>query len=538
MSDFSVLVVSNASTDVHPENSTANFTNILPHSLSLRGNWQVALQTISFHNTLSNLPAATLINVDNHMLVVPGTSRQDTMLKIKFLKRFYTPASVRAFLKTVTPPVYSKYFDANINEQGRLAISLKGCSLFVQELFCFWLELSAVDRPRHNFNGVFYTEFDARTINLELISESDRYGEEVVPSFVKIQLREMKATLAGGGFHQDLAVIPYEQPQGAANQLFFYEAAKKEYFKISEDTLQCLSLKLCGDNNQQLVIPSRQPTFVKLNFKNMHSSGSFQVRLCSNDSLDLFPQNTSSNFRVQLPRELSLDGNNWEVALSSLHYPSEIDPISFLPPQHFWIKVLFNSDLAQWQPLTISFETVRNVSGESLARAIAEKVSAKFGPNVLRVSMTPGGRMQFEALNRQINIHLSPLFALVVGEIVVSPPATFYDLAVPKSSKLLLPGVVNVSICLPQNLLVYCDVISPVISGGKYCNVLKLIPVPLGKKNNNYTTYVSRHLDYADVATDRVQTLHFVTSAATGEEVTFSDKTALSYVTIIFRRKK
>jgi hypothetical protein len=284
------------------------------------------------------------------------------------------------------------------------------------------------------------------------------------------------------------------------------------------------------------VLPSRQPTFVKLSFKNMNSSSSFQVRLSSSDSLDIFPQNTAANFRVLLPRELSLLGNQWEVALSTIHYPSNIDPSPFLSPQDFWIRLEFASELVQWKPSLITFEPAEVVSGEAICKAITDKVHRLYGEDVLMANMMVGGRMQYEA-GRLINLQLSPLFAMVAAELDVVPPKSSHAFTLLRKQKVNLPSVVNLSRCLPQNLLIYSDVISPVISGGKYCNVLKLIPIPLGKRANNYTTYVSRHLDYADVASDRVQSMQFNVRAATGEDVVFTDQPALCYVTLVFRRK-
>ena len=46
----------------------------------------------------------------------------------------------------------------------------------------------------------------------------------------------------------------------------------------------------------------------------------FYLHLPSNSSLDKFPNNTLTEYRVCLPQTISLTGD-WEVALTDIHYP-------------------------------------------------------------------------------------------------------------------------------------------------------------------------------------------------------------------------
>ena len=49
-------------------------------------------------------------------------------------------------------------------------------------------------------------------------------------------------------------------------------------------------------------------------------STQFYLHLPSNSSLDKFPHNTLTEYRVGLPQTLNLTGE-WEVALTEIHYP-------------------------------------------------------------------------------------------------------------------------------------------------------------------------------------------------------------------------
>jgi hypothetical protein len=50
--------------------------------------------------------------------------------------------------------------------------------------------------------------------------------------------------------------------------------------------------------------------------------------ISSRDSTDLYPQNTASNFRVQLPKYIQLDEGNWTCGVTQCVLPSRpTDPV-------------------------------------------------------------------------------------------------------------------------------------------------------------------------------------------------------------------
>lgn len=55
MSDFHMVIPSNASPDLYPENKTSNYKVYLPQRFDLHGEWQVALLEVHYPNTLMNV---------------------------------------------------------------------------------------------------------------------------------------------------------------------------------------------------------------------------------------------------------------------------------------------------------------------------------------------------------------------------------------------------------------------------------------------------------------------------------------------------
>lgn len=51
---------------------------------------------------------------------------------------------------------------------------------------------------------------------------------------------------------------------------------------------------------------------------------SFYVYLSSIDSKHIFPHNTSTDFTIQLPERITLEGNNWQCGLIELTVPPDV----------------------------------------------------------------------------------------------------------------------------------------------------------------------------------------------------------------------
>ena len=50
-------------------------------------------------------------------------------------------------------------------------------------------------------------------------------------------------------------------------------------------------------------------------------SDTFYLMLPSNSSMDVFPNNTLSNFKVNLSQPINIDPHKWEVGLAEIQFP-------------------------------------------------------------------------------------------------------------------------------------------------------------------------------------------------------------------------
>ena len=76
----------------------------------------------------------------------------------------------------------------------------------------------------------------------------------------------------------------------------------------------------------------------------------FYFHLPSNSSLDKFPNNTLTEYRVCLPQTVSLTGD-WEVALTEIHYPHSWNNVQENFENRFYLR---NQELdGMWEALIV-----------------------------------------------------------------------------------------------------------------------------------------------------------------------------------------
>ena len=54
MDSFTIELVSNASSELFPDNTLSSFTNFLPDQVNLEGQWEVAISEISYPSMYQN----------------------------------------------------------------------------------------------------------------------------------------------------------------------------------------------------------------------------------------------------------------------------------------------------------------------------------------------------------------------------------------------------------------------------------------------------------------------------------------------------
>ena len=537
MNDFTAILSSDLSVDYYPENTTTCFKNSLPRFLHGEHEWCVALESISFDNTVSNLPKEISSCPGYHFAVFAGSAR----VLLSFEDKYYDePRDVYARLRRQIPTQLISRVNVSLR-QKRVIFRLSHCYAHILDSVCEWMNINTLGRASVYINDTRYFEFDARQKETIVVCERDTFAVERTPSFVKVCLEEMQPCLSGGGFHRDLAITPYTPPDPLQTQ-FYFEAGTKEYFPIPLRSLQDLTICLRDGEGKPLQLRSGQATVVKLKIAKMSQNKSFVMRLKSSDSAEEFPDNHSSRFRIQLPHTLSLDGDNWEVALLSMHYPSRMKLSTYLKRSDlYWYRCskIQQDDDDEMPALEIlghfKQDHIRDVRDliNVMNRKIDTWIWEEHHPFI---SADEGGHLSLKA-HKGIRICLSPKLAYLLFEIRVAQGEKEYEMSLSEGQAFLSPNPSNINRCFPQHILLCCDFITPTLMGGKYANVLKLIPqfgVEPSKKTHRSVN--SNHLDFADVSTDKLSSINFELTNEDGSLVKFQSGEP-TIVSLMFRRK-
>ena len=67
MDSFTIELVSNASSELFPDNTLSSFTNFLPEQVNLEGQWEVAVSKISCPSTYQNVTKGKFLFHDNEL---------------------------------------------------------------------------------------------------------------------------------------------------------------------------------------------------------------------------------------------------------------------------------------------------------------------------------------------------------------------------------------------------------------------------------------------------------------------------------------
>jgi len=112
------------------------------------------------------------------------------------------------------------------------------------------------------------------------------------------------------------------------------------------------------------------------------NSRRFYLTLPSNASMNLFPDNTAAQYTIKLPRPITLDGGDWEVALTELSVPAIFENI-----KHNTCHIqLIGPDATMDRPTTIFTIAERHYTIDRMVHYLNERLS----PRGITVKMLNG----------------------------------------------------------------------------------------------------------------------------------------------------
>lgn len=213
----------------------------------------------------------------------------------------------------------------------------------------------------------------------------------------------------------------------------------------------------------------------------------FYITLASNSSMDYYKDNKTSNFTVQLPKTLTLDGK-WKVALAEIYYQNTFHNVS---EGSNLIGFRFKStsksfemfDRECLQKFSIKINTYKNI--EELLYAInwtfmgfiSKNTNVDDTNSLLKYNERSGKVLVTEVAKKVFSdIYFNNRLAVILG---FNPDQNAVNEDDEENIR-----TANLSFGIPDNMLVYCDIIDPQLFAHTTAKVMRVVNID--KKNKDF----------------------------------------------------
>ena len=547
-----LYLISNGSMGTFPENKRSRYINRLSKPLSVQDNslsyLYIALESVTIENSFIQYPSEE----EYPDIICFNKSMEDDPDHFIIPKNFFESTSkLIDCLKTNCLIDFLKDIRLTNN---KFTLQTNGkYTFFSVQLFTFlgfdktaklrilgqdWLD----GRFKH-FYGKYYVVESGHIVRFHAVRAFDLNYKS--PSLIKVRSSNIKQYLSGGGYSNVLAVFPID----FANRTTFFTQKIKEYFLLNTEFLSDITIELIDENNHLIPIISGPPSILRVVIKEMtHVKDSFHIQVSSNDSNDTFLNNTTSRFKVKLPKRLDLSGN-WSLALTRIYLPSKLK--NLIPPfNYIKIKTILqpknkekhtvNEDTVITLPCTwcSSISELINILNLSL-----EKTPLQFKFFRDRVSII--SRTRKNTLSHEIRIHIKLAGLLgfeknttssneLNNETVIRLPSYKRKEGKP-NNRYTFPLLPDLEYAIPPYAFLYCSMVSKTVIGSTPVSLLKIVPIQFPRLSQvKGILHEFEHLEYFSVQSTSVQTIEFELRSHDGHLLIFEDGNVL--LTLTFKK--
>lgn len=217
----------------------------------------------------------------------------------------------------------------------------------------------------------------------------------------------------------------------------------------------------------------------------------FFVTLLSNSSMNYFPQNKTSSFTVQLAEKITLNGS-WNVGIAEIHYNYNFFNVTDANNE---IIVKRKSD--QTENSIVPMAEIRITPGYySTVSDLVETVNT----TILDRGLINEAIISIDGINNRTIVHAENVYeklgsvtfkGRLAMQLGFEPGANILDFR-------LSPHIGNTSFGVPDQMLIYTDIIEPTYIGHEKASVLKII-------NTNVKSY-----KFGDVCYKEYTHIHYM----------------------------
>ena len=403
------------------------------------------------------------------------------------------------------------------------------CMLFHKNTIkTFGLSTTKICGVTH-INGEKYYMIRLDDQNTEVCGDLNRWHKKF-PELIKIRCDEIEEQIFNNKLTKDLVSFCPTINDGMS--YIYYEFQTREYVKISNTILSKLSISFIDEYNLQIPLSKGVASFVKLNIKKMPLDyDRFNIRISSsvktNDDTEC-----SSIFTVDLPYPYYLDPS-WNVSLTSINFPASFRPLPsekksrriltskihdnsinhfYIPNKHYnksGLISIINAGLKHTGSSITLFST-------SLALFDNKKVNQYCHILLKKGSFINIPIPIMELLGCDIGKEsASPHILIENGSIVFANPTE-------EDVFLQMSNTMEMDILKPHYMMIYTDMIKPIIVGNTYSKLLRVVPIQ-HSENYDYKVQDFRHRENHPLENTLLKTIHIEIRSHTGELINFAE---------------
>ena len=592
MHEFNVVLVSNASHSLSPNNSLTKFTNHFPKDILDRleeevdVNWQVKVNSIGVSTEYENvdLPPDHIpcfVILPNFNNVSPSDTFTSEFVEIPDTNKLYiTPQNVEPFSIANIIYQFFKYYNEMIEKHFRYVIDFsynKKINILIKPRSFTDPDLNfppltdhlaykksiAIFKPlaeQLNFDTtkgftkiVNETEYVIFTLNgfpsniPSAVKKEEREAlgrvytletlrseeplirfSKEIPKLVQVGTNIVKPIL--GNCSNQKILYKCSLPKEVSGDYFrFFKNKSNSYYNVQFDEIKSISIEILDEKNKLFPVIIGIPTIIELKFKKMDSQ--FNVEVDSSKS-DLHPRNTNSNFIVKLNNPINVS-SEYHVALSSIHFPNTIMNVpKYIHDEGTFRIQRFNGKPDKLYP--VPFGSFKNI--QDYIDKCNESLSAS--PVQIRLEVK-NKKMTFQA-EEKCALSVPYLIGSIFGKLIDSEAIR---LGADTCSVLIKPGVrsywerdVNIDFLTPKYILLYTSIVEPVITGEQYTRLLRVVPIT--KSKDNYLTIEFDEPTYLQLQNSYIENIEFQLRGHDGRLIDFFDDLEKTIISLNFKQIK
>lgn len=584
-------VISNTDLESYESNSLTDFSNTVPHAfLDKRFSWRIAVESVTFHSNFENIPPP--LNLDTGSIIIlklKNEQEQDTADNVRgdismqsilepesesesedfqdamdvnfaneknhFRSRRTAEDNDNDFIN------YSEEFIAlNVEKKAHFNLAAKvydhkslaselsfinqqiygeyKTTIYSTEFFLNFKNYDVNSRVILLFEKQFSEQMGQRFINKAtrraLFSNAefyefdlDKYEKEFVkvkfptdfftiksPKMINIQSTSVYPTLMGEKSGQTVLAYAYEKNKKYKS--FSFRPKKLEFYPLISQDLRNVNFKITDENLNYLSLLPGVATIIKSRISSMNKD-EFFVRVNSEKS------DNNSEFNVVLGKRLNFPDREWKVALHSMISPNKYQSLPGADEKRSIKIANVNTSIEMVVPEILN-STDKFIE---LLNEFAKKLSVKFTLNdgdILSIHNTGPAVVTLTIAQNLLTVMGSTDFDEQDSKSFYIRENISFDFTNP----------VNLNALLPNYIFIYCNIIQPTLTGGRYAPVLKMITIP--SSENEFESILFENLEYIPIEFQDISEIKFELRTHSGQKVHFANHSDPVSLNLLFTK--